>query len=151
MKNLILFSVLLFLVISCSKTKKTENHSNPVAEFLTNTNSLESSEIGGKTPIKTFESFANDNASKTIQLTKQNIKASLTKANDYKYCVILVANHTLVKITDLKKCIQSGSWGACMPFAEGYIKKGNLKFKKDYINNIIGRPDSQKRTMYLFN
>jgi len=38
-----------------------------------------------------------------------------------------------------------------MPHAEGYIKKGGLTYKKDYINNIIGLPDAQERTMYLFN
>ena len=48
-------------------------------------------------------------------------------------------------------CIQSGSWGACMPYAKGYIKKGSLIEKEDYINNIIGIPDSQLRKVYLFN
>ena len=63
---------------------------------------------------------------------------------------IIVANHTVIKITDFNDCKPSASWGTCMPMAEGYIKKGVLQHEKDYCNNIIGLPDNQKRTLYLF-
>ena len=59
-------------------------------------------------------------------------------------------NHTIVKFSDLKKCSQLNSWGACMPYGEGYISNGGLKGINDYIYNIIGKPDAQKRVMFVF-
>ncbi len=102
-------------------------------------------------PIENFKTIAKDNAKKTIKINKDNIVASLEEAKSYKHAVITVGMHTIVKITDLSNCKTSASWGACMPYAEGYVKKGSLKPKADYVNNIIGTPDSQERSLYLFN
>jgi len=148
MRLLTLFTILI-LATSCSKTTEQESNNTPGIEFLENIKSLENKD--NKTPIITFRDFAISSADKSIKLTKKNITSALTKAKAYKHCVIIVGMHTIVKITDLNNCKQSGSWGACMPLAEGYIKKGGLKHQKDYINNIIGLPDSQVRIMYLFN
>ena len=75
----------------------------------------------------------------------------LEEVKNYSYCIIFVSNHTLVKVNDFNDCIQSGSWGACMPKGKGYIIKGKWNYKEDYINNIIGRAgDGQKRVAYLF-
>lgn len=145
----ILIFTLLFLISSCSKTTKQESENNQKVEFLEDITVLENKEF--KTPIVTFKDFAKSNAAESIKLTKENISSSLVKAKKYKHCFIIVGIHTVVKISDFKNCKQSGAWGTCMPFAEGYIKKGGLKHKKDYINNIIGLPDNQERTMYLFN
>jgi len=144
--NLVIF---LILTSSCSNTSKQENNNTPEIEILKDIKTLKNKET--KTPIISFKSFADSKSEKSITLTKTNIAASLIKAKEYKYCIIIVSNHTLVKILDLNNCKQSGSWDACMPYAEGYIKKGELKYQKDYINNIIGLPDSQERKMYLFN
>jgi hypothetical protein len=38
-----------------------------------------------------------------------------------------------------------------MPKCEGYIKKGKLNYKSNYMNNIIGIPDNQERVAYFFN
>jgi len=141
--------IFLTLISSCSNTSKQENNNVPEIEILKDIKTLKNKE--NKTPIISFKNFANSKADKSISLTKTNISSSLIKAKEFKYCIITVGNHTIVKILDFDNCKQSGSWGACMPHAEGYIKKGELKYKKDYINNIIGLPDTQKRTMYLFN
>jgi hypothetical protein len=37
-----------------------------------------------------------------------------------------------------------------MPRAAGYVKKGDLVYMNDYVNNVIGAPDAQKRMLYLF-
>lgn len=148
MKILKLF-IILILISSCSKATKEQQNSTPETDILNDIKLLKNKEH--KTPIITFKDFATSSAEKSIKLTKKNISASLTKAKEYKHCIIIVGIHTIVKISDLNNCKQSGSWGACMPHAEGYIKKGELKYKKDYINNIIGLPDSQERMMYLFN
>ena len=141
--------ILLILTSSCSNTSKQGNNNTLEIEILKDIKTLENKET--KTPIISFKNFANSKADKSISLTKTNISSSLIKAKEFKCCIITVGNHTIVKILDFTKCKQSGSWGACMPHAEGYIKKGELKHRKDYINNIIGLPDSQERTMYLFN
>jgi len=147
--RLITLFTLLILITSCSKTTKQESNNGPDSVLLEDITLLENKKY--KTPIITFKDFATSNSEKTITLTKKNISQSLSEAKNYKHCVIIVGIHTIVKISDLKNCKQSGSWGACMPHAEGYIKKGGLTYKKDYINNIIGLPDAQERTMYLFN
>jgi hypothetical protein len=152
MKNTIII-ICSLLIISCS-SETTESNSEEwsktiiVDYFLTDITSLEN-QIS-KTPIKDFQNVANDIASKVIEMDKNNIEAVLTEAKEYKNCVIITGDHTIVKIISFDNCKQSGAWGACMPFAEGYIKKGELVKQKDYINNIIGMPDNQKRTAYLF-
>ncbi|MBL4715403.1 MAG: hypothetical protein JKX95_02120 [Bacteroidia bacterium] len=164
MKNITLIA-LLTLIFSCStdiNEKETSqsknvpemrgketNQSNIVTNFLYDVTSLENEE--SKNPIIKFQEIANTIAEKVILINKENIEYFLTEAIEYKYCVITTGDHTIVKIEDFNNCKQSGSWAACMPYAEGYIKKGKLIFEKDYSNNIIGRPDSQKRTAYLFN
>ncbi len=158
MKNKYLIKSILFifitaLVISCvdEKAKKKEKlAASPILAFLDDVNTLENKDITGKTPIISFKESAKANADKTIIITKENIKSALLTAKEYKHAVIIVENHTVVKITDLNNCKDSGSWAACIPFAEGYIKKGTLNYKKDYANNIIGRPDTQERILYLF-
>jgi hypothetical protein len=85
-----------------------------------------------------------------IVVSKKNIKKVLIKSKEYSNCVIVTGNHTIVKIISFDNCQQSGSWEACMPTVEGYIKKGNLNYKKDFMNNVIGKPDKQERVAYFF-
>jgi hypothetical protein len=88
-------------------------------------------------------------ATKTIDITKENMKASLQEAQG-KTCILVVGSHTFVKFSDTKKCAASGSWGTCMPYGEGYILNNGFKSVNDYINNIIGKPDDQKRMLFIF-
>ncbi len=108
-------------------------------------------ELSAYNPISSVNKAAVKQAAKTIVLTKENIAESLVEAKKYKACIITVASHTVAKITDFNKTIMSGSWGCKLPFADGYIQKATLISKQDYVNNIIGIPDSQRRTMFLFN
>ncbi len=101
-------------------------------------------------PIDSILQFASAKADKSIVLTKDNMKVSLQNATTYKSCLITVGNHTVVLISDFNNEIASGSWGCQMPMGKGYIKRGEIEVKEDYINNIIGVPDTQKRNMYLF-
>lgn len=102
-------------------------------------------------PIEAFKTDATNQAGNVITLNKDNIKDALNEAKRFKYAVITVANHTIVKLMDLNDCKLSGAWGVCMPKAEGYIKKGDLIYQNDYANNIIGLPDNQERLLFLFN
>jgi hypothetical protein len=145
MKKILIITSLL-LLISCKKEKNQTN--NNTISLIKDIKVLNNKTY--KTPIKTFNEYASINADKTIRLTKENIKSTLEKAKEYSSCAIVVGNHTVVKIINLNDCKQSRAWAACMPKAEGYIKKGKLNYKKEYANNIIGIPDSQERMVYLF-
>lgn len=152
MKNSLVI-IFTLLIIGCSSdtseiSTESTTSSIIVPDFLADITSLE--KINTKTPIADFQAAAIDMASKIIDMNKENIEVTLTEAKNYNHCVIITGNHTIVKIISFDNCKQSSSWGACMPFAEGYIKKGELIEQKDYINNIIGRPDNQTRTVYLF-
>lgn len=131
------------------KSKAASNNPSLVDKFLANTSFIE--EMEGDNPIESLAILADKQADQKIKFGKSNIKSVLKQAREYSGFFIIVENHTIVKIDDLDNCNASGSWNACMPFGEGYIKKGSLVQSEDYINNIIGLPDAQKRTAYLFN
>jgi len=124
----------------------TENNTSVVIAFLKNVNSLKQI----KKPIKTFLIQAEKTAEKSLSFSKENIQEILNEAVNYNGFVIVVENHTIIKIDDVKNCKTSGSWGTCMPFAKGFIKKGELQYQEDYCNFIIGTPNAQKRTAYFF-
>lgn len=139
------------VIIGCdSKTKLKEdgNENNVVSNFLSDVQSLE---IDTNTnSIVAFKELAEEIADNKMVISKKNIKKVLIKSKDYSNCVIVTGNHTIVKIISFDNCQKSGSWEACMPFVEGYIKKGKLNYKKDYMNNVIGTPDGQQRVAYFF-
>ena len=119
-----------------------------IPEFLSDISALE--KVTAANPIVYFQEIADQQATNKMSITKDNIKDILSSAKAYKHFVIVTGDHTIVKITDLENSKPSGAWGASMPYAKGYIKKGDLIAKEDYINNIIGLPDNQVRTAYFF-
>ena len=142
-------------MVSCENSTATNNIAtnkekpNTVSLFLADVQSILSDT--NKNPIVTFSELAKDISEKNIRLKKNNIASALEEAKEYSNGVIVVENHTIVKLISFDDCQKSGSWGVCMPKGEGFIKKGNLNYKSDYINNIIGTPSSKKVTLFLFN
>ena len=128
---------------------KANTKSEVVSNFLSNINTLKS--VEDQNPITAFQKLAENEANEVFDLSKDNIKDVISSAKGYKNLVITTGDHTIVNITDVNNCKQSGAWGACMPYGTGFIKKGDLILKEDYVNNIIGIPDSQVRKAYLFN
>ena len=155
MKN-ILYLLTVVLLFACGESN-TSNNTNalepndpPIKAALYNITQLEKETVGGSKPLQAFINYANNNANKLIEVNKDNIIDALKTAQEYDHIFIAVGNHTLVKITSLDDCKASRAWGTCMPKGNGYIKKGELVKQSDYINNIIGIPDNQKRVLYLF-
>ncbi|MGB0432368.1 MAG: hypothetical protein ACPGLV_17975 [Bacteroidia bacterium] len=150
-----LYVILIIAVItSCSNnnasnSNSTSTESETVSAFLQNVNSLKNIEEGN--PIAQFAAEAENVAAASFSLKKNGAKDLFETAKTYKHCVVIVEDHTIVKITDFEDCKQSGSWSACMPMGKGFVKRGKLESEKDYINNIIGTPDTQNRKVYLFN
>ena len=132
-----------------TSTQNTEKNTETTADlpFLKDIKSLEKDKSAN--PIEAFKTKATNIATEVVKLNKDNIKDALTKAKDFKNVVITVDNHTIVKL-DVNDCKPSSAWSACMPKAEGYIKKGDLVYQNDYANNIIGLPDGQERLLFLF-
>ena len=132
-----------------STTQNTEKDTETTTDlsFLKDIKSLEKDTSAN--PIEAFKTKATNLATEVVKINKDNIKDALTKAKDFKNVVITVDNHTIVKL-DVNDCKLSGAWSACMPKAEGYIKKGDLAYQNDYANNIIGLPDGQERLIFLF-
>lgn len=142
------------LIIGCnSKTdvnlEEDQFQHNTVSKFLIDVKSLESDT--NTNPIVAFKDLAEEIAEDKIVVSKKNIKKVLIMSKEYSNCVIVTGNHTIVKILSFDNCQQSSSWKACMPTVEGYIKKGKLNYKKDFMNNVIGKPDIQERVAYFFN
>ena len=156
MRNLLIISAVL-LLFSCAAEQGNENNSetnvaaqpNIVTDFIANTKSLAKSTE--KQQIIRFTEVADSIADRSLVLTKENAKNIFKEAQKYKHCIVITGEHTVVKITDFGNNKASGSWGTAMPFGEGYVKKGNLTYMEGYVNNIFGRPDGQKRRIYMFN
>ena len=150
MKKKLLFIFSLVVLLSCeNSTANNKEKPNTVSLFLIDVQSILSDT--NKNPIVAFAEIAKDISVKEISLNKNNISNALEEAKEYSNGVIVVENHTIVKLISFDDCQQSGSWGVCMPKGEGFIKKGSLNYKSDYINNIIGTPSSKKVTLFLFN
>lgn len=101
--------------------------------------------------IREFQKNANIIADEHVYITGSNIEEFLKLVKDYKYCVIIVEDYTIVKITDLNRTQMSGSWKVDMPYGEGYTKQNSTELEKNYINFMIGKVDTRKRVAYLFN
>jgi predicted DNA-binding protein (UPF0251 family) len=130
-----------------SKTAKAET----ISSFLEGIVQTEDAKINLNEPIPAFRQLAQKQAAKTIVLTKSNMSAALDEARQYKHAIIVVGKHTILKITDFDDCQKSTSWGAKMPYGEGYVQNDGMSNKSDYVNQIIGMPDKQTRWLFLFN
>lgn len=131
------------------QNNETASNKNIVKACLADLSNLE--KVEGENPILLFQASAKKDAKMIIPVDKEHIAEVIETAKEYKHCIIITEDHTLIKLSDMNNCRASGSWGAEMPYAKGYIKKGGLTFKEDYANNIIGIPDAQQRTAYYFN
>ena len=152
MKNFILALGLLVLMgcdDSTNRDQKSSSNELLVTNFLKDTSTLERANFDQ--PLEEFITYASEMAQEAVVLDVNSMSGFIEKGSSFKYAVIVVENHTIVKIEDFTNCKTSSSWATCMTFGEGYVKKGNLVFQKEYINNIIGRPDRQKRMGFLFN
>jgi len=145
----VLFTFLVLAPFFISATSQSRNDVI-IQKFTEGIISISDGELSAYSPISSFNKIALEKATKSVVITKDNIASLIVEARSYKHCIITVGTHTIAKITDLNKTIMSGSWGSRLPYGEGYVQKGTLNLKQDYINNIIGIPDSQRRMMFLF-
>ena len=138
-------AIAMLLLTNCScDDKKQDNRFN--GDIL----NLHDSLMDCRQPIKAIASLAKRDADKTINLDPASIALALEEAKSYAEAIIIVGNHTVVKITDFNDCKKSSSWKADMPYGKGFVQNKGLNKCADYINQLIGKPDKQARVLYLF-
>jgi hypothetical protein len=145
-KSIFIFLVFVSFALSAQNTKV-----EVLKEFLKGSVQIEAEAVDLGQPLFSINELASAQADKTLVLTKENIADVLTEAKSYSTCIITVGVHTIVKVTDFDDCSPSGVWGVCMPMGTGYIQKASVLTEvNDYLKNIIGRPGSQERKVFLF-
>lgn len=146
-KTLVLFicAVAMLLLTNCSSGEKKQD-----TRFNGDILNMEDSLMDSRQPIKAIASLAKRDADKTINLDPENIAQALEEAKSYAEAIIIVGNHTVVKITDFNDCKKSSSWKTNMPYGKGYVQNKGLNKCSDYLNQLIGQPDKQTRVLYLF-
>jgi len=128
-----------------------ESRAEIIQKFLDGIIELDESINTHPQPVAAISDLAIKQATKIIEITKDEISSALKEARNFKNSIMITGNHTIVKITNHENCTQSGAWGVCMPEGIGYVQRdGELNRMEGFINNIIGIPDNQKRTLYLF-
>ncbi|MGZ2368922.1 hypothetical protein ACXR6G_03975 [Ancylomarina sp. YFZ004] len=144
--------IIILLVLSCLSSQAQNTKTIVLKQFLSDIITVDAKQINSQQPIISINEIAQIKAEKAITINRESIGSALIEAKNYKYCLISVDAHTLVRVISFKDSSPSGAWRASMPLCKGYIQKsGVLHEKKDYLKNLIGRPDSQIRIMYLFN
>jgi hypothetical protein len=145
------FIIILFVLTSLSSQAQ-NTKIIVLKQFLTDIIKLDGIKLNKQQPIISINKIAKSEAGKVIEIDSENIGKALLEAKNYKHCLISVDDHTLIRVVSFKDSSPSGAWRAAMPLCKGYIQKSGVLYeKKGYLKNLIGRPDSQIRTMYLFN
>lgn len=149
MKKLLLTTSIVLLVsfLAIAGTKAED-----LQKFLSGIVDVQINQLSGAEPLVQVAQILNDKASKNVSLTKTNIKDAIQEASNYKYAIVIVGKHTIVKITDSSDKVSSGAWGIAMPKGAALIQKsGTFIEQTNYLNNLIGIPDHQERKLYLIN
>lgn len=139
-----LFS-LLSITITYAQTNKEK-----ATELFKGVINFDGANLNEDRPISKLNLLAAQQADTMVFLTKENITDVMREAKKYQSCVISVERHTIILVKSWSNCSKSGSWNYCMPYGIGYIQRKELEKREDYIKNIIGMPDSQRRTLFLF-
>ncbi len=144
--------IIILLVVSGLSCQAQNTKIIVLKQFLSDIIQVDALELNKQQPIISINEIAQTEAEKAITIDRESIGSALLEAKNYKYCLISVDAHTLVRVISFKDSSPSGAWRTAMPLCKGYIQRSGVLYeKKDYLKNLIGRPDSQVRTMYLFN
>lgn len=144
---------IIVLLVAFSLPSQAQNTKTAILEqFISDIITIDGESLDQQQPIITINEIAQAKADKAIEITRESIGRSLLEAKRFKHCLISIDGHTLIRVMNFKDNSPSGAWHTAMPFCKGYIQRSGLLYEKeDYLKNIIGRPDSQVRMMYLFN
>ncbi len=128
-----------------------QTNTQKVTELFQGVINFDGANINDDRPVPSLNLLAAKQSDTMLVLTKDNIGSVMAQAKKYQSCIISVDRHTIVLIKSWTNCSKSGSWNYCMPYGTGYVQRNELTRIEDYIKNIIGTPDGQRRTVFLFN
>lgn len=107
MKKYFLLITILFTFIY---VKAQTNMANQISQLVSEIINIDSSNLNKNNPIRSINIYAKQYADSIIYLDKKNMNESLIKAKKYKYAILTVEEHTVLKIIDFNKEVLSGSW-----------------------------------------
>ena len=144
---------IIILLFACSLSSQAQDTKIAILkQFVSDVIAIDAKTLNQQLPIISINEIAQEKADKAIEINRESISKSLLEAKNYKHCLISVDGHTIVRVISFTDSSPSGAWRASMPLCKGYVQKSGVLYeKKDYLKNLIGRPDSQVRMMYLFN
>src|ERR1043165_2057522 len=102
--------ILALLFLFPASLLNAQDNAQVVKDFLKEIPSASGEKINSHAPVASVDAIAKKNAAKTISFSKDNINSALNDAKQFKYGIIVVGEHTFVKVTDFTKCSTSGSW-----------------------------------------
>ena len=146
MKN----TITLFCLLALGLCLKAQTNAETLQSFLGDVISFDEVTLDANRPMTKIRQLASVQADTLYVLTPANADDVFKKAVNYKHCIVFAGSHTVARVSDFDKRIASGAWQTNMPYGEGYIQRGEMTKKSDYINNIIGVSSNQKRVVFLF-
>lgn len=144
------FGLLFLFSVLCITVTYAQTNTDKVTELFKGVINFDGANLNEDRPISKLNLLAAQQADTMVFLTKENITDVMSEAKKYQSCIISVERHTIILVKSWSNCSESGAWNYCMPYGTGYIQRTELVKKEDYIKNIIGTPDSQRRTLFLF-
>jgi hypothetical protein len=145
------FTLLFCLLSFATYDNIAQSNTQKVTDLFKGIINFDGSQINEERPIPTLNLLAAQQADTLFFLNKNNVSSVMKEAKKYKSCIISVDRHTIVLVTSWENSSKSGSWNYYLPYGIGFIQRENLAKKEDFVKNIIGIPDSQRRTVFLFN
>lgn len=148
MKRIILS---LFILVVGVNMLFAESKADVLQKFVQDFVAIDASQLTSAEPIAQLATILLEKADKSISISKSTISEALAEGKNFSKVIIVVGKHTVIIVENFDDCKQSGAWGACMPLGTSLIQKsGSFTQKEDYINNLMGIPDTQERKMFLF-
>ncbi len=124
--------------------------SDEVIELFNDVLDFSDANINKTRPVSSIIKTAARQADTIYFLTKDNVSSVMSQAKKYKHCIIAVETHTVVLVNSWSKVSKSGTWNYYLPYGVGCIQRNELIKKEDYIKNLIGTPDFQRRSVFLY-
>lgn len=144
-------SILALLLLSFALTVSAQEKAVQLQSFIADIVTVSDEKLDVSEPIAPLAELLRSKSDTSLLLNKEGMVEGLSLLESYRFAIIVVGNHTIVKITDKNDIRQSGAWGTKVPKGVALIQRsGVLTEKNDYINNLIGVPDNQKRFLFLF-
>lgn len=149
MRGLMVIWVMILLIGCKNDTRKIDNNKQLVKNFLAQPNSIRITTH--QNPIAEFNAISRKMAHDYAIMQKSTTDSLLKMSALYRHTVIVIEDHTILKLIEPDSCMPSNAWKACMPKGIGFKRTENkLVPQKGFLQYIIGNPDSKRRIIYFF-